>query len=237
MFVFWFGSRAAWHGPSGDDARDAEPSSSANIGIADHCEDTSVLEESRIVASTTTETHSVIDPRIDEDCMLGSFRNWRPGSSRRPFVLAGSAAHGELMDEAARLIQSHVRHRAALRSSKPLPALDADMLLAPTRAAEEMAWRIVERARADSPELAEKFTRYITTIMKLPVEAFCSEQRPWLAKLFHDHTEYSSLALAIADGYVNSHQELLDWLTREMQMELADETDSLGSPRNSEHTP
>ena len=91
--------------------------------------------------------------------------------------------------------------------------------------------KLVEEAAAEFPGLAEKWTRYINTVNKLPAEAFSSEQRPWLAKLFHDHTQCSSLALQISDGCVNSRGEMFEALAREMQMELADER---ASPWSSE---
>ena len=75
---------------------------------------------------------------------------------------------------------------------------------------------------ADFPSLAGKFDRCLKTVAALAVEAFSCDQRLWLAKLMHDYTHYSSIALCIADGLICSRSVLLQELEREMRIELED---------------
>ena len=159
------------------------------------------------------------------------YRNWCPCPSKFDILREGSAGKTELRTEAACVLQRFVRKHFTVKATKALAHTDGNHLKANPCRDNAEPWLLVEEAAEQFPDLAKKWTRYISTINNLPAEAFSGEQRPWLAKLFYDHTLYSSLALQVSVGYVNSRKEVFEALALEMQRELADKRDS---PWNSE---
>ena len=78
------------------------------------------------------------------------------------------------------------------------------------------------------PSLVEKWVRCISGFQKLPDSAYSCEQRMWLAKVFSEHTGYSSLAMSVADGLITSRSLMLEGLAREFWIELSNEQDCAG---------